>query len=100
MAENIASIQQHIDKKADPEDRWSKDYVEQLLQDAISTMPINSPREMSLRLNYIKEYNRMRGFIETEPKSETTNNLLVITSEENKQLWRERLEKQQKELNL
>lgn len=99
MADNLASIQQNIEK-ADPNDRWTKTQVEQMLQHAISSMPINSPREMSLRLNYIKEYNRMRGFIETEPKSETTNNLLVITSEENKQLWRERLEKQQKALGI
>lgn len=97
---SISSIQQHLENSTGDKDRWSKKDVEMMLQHAIDTMPINSPREMTLRLNYIKEYNRMRGFIETEPRSETTNNLLVITSEENKKLWREKLEQQQKSLNL
>lgn len=101
IADNVSIIDRHMaDSEPENPDLWTKDQVLMMMQETIETMPINSPRELSLRLSHIREYNKMRGFIETEPITpKTTNNIVIVSKEENEKLWRERLEKHQQIMN-
>ena len=61
----------------------------------ISRLPDDTAADRMVKLNYIKEYNKLCAFYSSDVSS-TTNNILVVPKEESRALWSQRLQAQQR----
>ena len=68
------------------------------LEVEIADLPTETAQDRMVKLNYIKEYNKVCGFHIPDPVTSTTNNILVVPKEESRALWSQRLQAQQRDV--
>lgn len=78
---------------------WDKYQLLSRLQDKLQNMPVDTDRQLMVYLKYAAEFGKMQGFYTPEVAVTNNSNVLVVTSEQSKELWTEKVKAQQKELH-
>lgn len=80
--------------------RWTKDQFILGLQKSIVEMPNSTPQERKVRLNYLETWGKATGVFVPEAATTTSNNVIFVTKEENKEAWAQQALKQQNALRI
>ena len=75
---------------------WDKHESCVALEDTIMSLPAENDGQRMVKLAHLKEYHKVRGFYKQETANTTTNNILVVSREETRELWKQRAKKQQR----
>lgn len=75
--------------------QWSKQQVILGLQKMLQTMPRTNPREVLVWDKVLTTLGKMTGWFVPEQTVSTTNNLMFVTREQNREAWAESAKQQQ-----
>ena len=78
--------------------RWDQEKVILAMQDTIYSLPTATAQDRKVKLDWLREYFRICGYYQPDVANQTTNNILIMTKEESKDVWKRRIKAQQRRL--
>ena len=79
-------------------ERWDKEYVVAAMQTTIRALPTDTPQDRKVKLEWLREYFKICGYYQAEAATSYTNNILIMTKEESRDVWEQRIQAQQRRL--